>query len=36
VHERCIILGPATLGQYLYLKPSALEGAWNSKNNVLL
>jgi hypothetical protein len=29
----CLILGPATLGQYLQLQSSASERAWNSKKN---
>ena len=32
----CLIIDPATLGQYLDLQISAFETAWNSKNNYVL
>jgi hypothetical protein len=32
----CLILGPAALGQYLGLQPSASERVWNSKESDIL
>jgi len=32
----CLILGPATVGQYFYLQPFKSEGHWNSKKNYTL
>jgi hypothetical protein len=32
----CLVLGPATLGQYLDLQPSESERASNSKKNYVL